>query len=262
MGVIVGFGFTPFTIQTNMDNTSNSVFNSQNLIFKSAFAQESVEGQFQLEEISESSIAGAFLISIVSIVIIILVFKKLSKRSLKEIIQNDAGYPTLSKFQFLLWTLVVAFTYLAIQIIIVIGTDYSGDYLIQDIPENLLAMMGISVAVPIIASKKVAIAKKINKEDTRQYFGSMFYNIQGKLDLARLQMFLWTIIGIGIYLHVVFDQIMTLSSTEELFLPDVSPTLLILMGLSQGAYLGSKFAGGNPQENPPAPNPPADPKDE
>lgn len=249
MVVIVGIGLSPLTIQTNMNNTPNSVSESQSLFFNSAFAQESVDGQFQLEEISELPIAGAFLISIVSIVIIILVFKKLSKRSLREIIQNDVGYPTLSKFQFLLWTLVVAFTYLAIQIIIVIGTDYSGNYLIDEIPQNLLAMMGISVAVPIIASKKVAIAKKINKADTRQYFGSMFYNIQGKLDLARLQMFLWTIIGIGIYLHVVFDEILTLSSTEELFLPDISPTLLILMGLSQGAYLGSKFVGGNSQEN-------------
>ena len=216
------------------------------------YAQEldsDLGGKLKLIGISEATIIFAFLISIFSIIIIVLIFKKLSKRPLKEIIQNDSGYSTLSKFQFLLWTLVIAFSYLAIQIIIIVGTDYSGEYLIQEVPENLLAMMGISVAVPIIASKKVTMAKKISKQDTRQYFGSIFYNIQGKLDLARLQMFLWTIIGIGIYLQIIFDQIFTLSAIDELFLPDISPTLLILMGLSQGAYLGAKFVGGDTQEN-------------
>jgi len=38
---------------------------------------------------------------------------------------------------------------------------------------------------------------------------------------------------------------------EKLFLPDVSPTLLILMGLSQTAYLGSKIAKKGSEENKP-----------
>jgi len=149
---------------------------------------------------------------------------------------------------------VFAFSYLAIQIIIVIGTDYSGDYLLNNVPENLLALMGISVAVPIVNANIKEVKKVAKRKSGDVPFGVMFHNPEGKLDLARFQMFLWTIIGISIFLYTLFDQIWTLSTVEELFLPDVSPTLLILMGLSQTAYLGSKIARNNSQENKPASN--------
>jgi len=218
------------------------------LTFPNSFAQDSenFRGEIALEEVNSNEIFAAFVFSAVSIVVIVGVFKKLSRKPLKEIILNSKGWPTLSKFQFLLWTFVIAFSYLAIQIILITGTDYSGEYLLNNIPENLLALMGISVAVPIVNANITEKTKKIeNKDEDDRSFGTMFYNPEGKLDLARLQMFLWTIIGIAIFLYILFDQITTLSSVEELFIPDVSPTLLILMGLSQTAYLGSKIAKSN-----------------
>jgi len=94
----------------------------------------------------------------------------------------------------------------------------------------------------------------------------MFYNSEGKVDLARLQMFLWTIIGISIFLYIVIDEMYTLATVGELFIPDVSPTLLVLMGLSQSAYLGSKIASNNSQGKKPTSNssdvPPNPPKQE
>ncbi len=186
-----------------------------------------------------------FIVSFLIIIFTVYVFRRLSRqKSLRSIILDEHGFPTLSKFQFLLWTLVVSFAFLSIQITRIVITDYTADseYLIKNIPENLLAMMGISVAVPIINSK--ASKKTTSKQDdkTPPSFGAMFYNNQGNLDLASLQMFMWTVIGILIYLYIVFDQF-TILDARYLFLPDVSPTLLILMGLSQGAYLGSKFVG-------------------
>ena len=219
-------------------------------VFPNSFAQNSeiIRNETSLEEVNVNQIMAAFVISAGSILAIALIFKKLSRKPLIEIIFNSGGYPTLSKFQFLLWTIVIAFSYLAIQIIVITGTDYSGEYLLNNIPENLLALMGISVAVPIINSNiKHASSKKL--VDDKKFFGTMFYNTEGSLDLARLQMFLWTIIGIGIFLYILFDQVMTLTTIEELFIPDVSPTLLILMGLSQTAYLGSKIAKNNGNTN-------------
>lgn len=153
-----------------------------------------------------------------------------------ELVLDSNEFPTLAKFQFVLWTIVIAFSYFAIQIILIIGTDYSDlqGYMIHEIPQNLLAMMGISVAVSVVSKDK-------NTKNKDKSFKSMFYNLQGNLDLAQFQMFLWTIIGISIYLHTLFDEIITVSSINDLFLPDVTPTLLILMGLSQGAYLGSMY---------------------
>lgn len=221
----------------------SQVFAEENKIIK--------DGSFQLEGVAEQQVIIAFAVSAGSIFAITVIFKRLSKKPLGDIILNSKGLPTLSKFQFLLWTIVIAFSYLAIQIITIIGTDYSGSYLLGDIPENLLALMGISVAVPIINSKIGEVEKSRNE----RFFGTMFYNPEGNLDLARLQMFLWTIIGISLFLYTVFDQVWTLEEVEKLFLPDVSPTLLILMGLSQTAYLGSKMAKKDPQSTPTNPPP-------
>jgi len=261
MVVVLGFSLSPLTIQTNMDNTSNSVSEYQSLFFKSVFAQNSEldnndeSTRPMLSNVSDTTLSLAFLISAISIIVILYLFKILSKRSLKEIILNDKGYPTLSKFQFLLWTLVIAFTYLSLQIIIVVGANYSdATYLLKDPPVNLLALMGISVAVPLIAAGKTNRMKMIKKQDDSKAFGSMFLNLNGKLDLARFQMFLWTIIGIGIYLHTVFDEVFTLNTSEQLFLPDVAPVLVFLMGLSQAAYLGQKYVGSDSQENNSVPN--------
>lgn len=254
MVIVLGFCLSSLTIQTNMNN---SVSDYQSLFFKSVFAQSSESynndenpGQMFFSDMSDNTtLFLAFLISAISIIAILYIFKILSKRTLKEIILNDKGYPTLSKFQFLLWTLVIAFTYLSLQIIIVVGTNYSGTtYLLKEPPVNLLALMGISVAVPLAAAGKTNRMKKIKKQDDSKAFGSMFLNLNGKLDLARLQMFLWTIIGIGIYLHTVFDEVFTLTASEQLFLPDVASILVFLMGLSQAAYLGQKYVGSDSQE--------------
>ncbi len=193
-------------------------------------------GEFGLVEVSSDFIGLACLISVLVIFSILAFLRIISKKPLMELVLDSKGFPTLAKFQFVLWTIVIAFSYFAIKIIVIIGTDYSDlqGYHINDIPQNLLVMMGISVAVSVISKDK-------NAKNKDKSFRSMFYNLQGNLDLAQFQMFLWTVIGISIYLHTLFDEIITVSSIHDLFLPDVTPTLLILMGLSQGAYLGSKY---------------------
>ena len=83
------------------------------LIFPNGFAQpENNDGIFQIDEVEDYQIIAAFVISAVSIFVIMLIFRNLSNKSFKEIILNSLGVPTLSKFQFLLWTFVVAFAYL------------------------------------------------------------------------------------------------------------------------------------------------------
>jgi hypothetical protein len=63
----------------------------------------------------------------------------------------------------------------------------------------------------------------------------------GSSSVTRLQMFVWTWIGIFIYLTVFFGALytLTLSSSptqfNEVSLPDIDPTLVVLMGISQGS---------------------------
>lgn len=219
-------------------------------VFAQYLESPELKGEFELIEVKEETIFLSVFLSGILIIVIVSIFRILGKKTLKGILLNEHGLPTLSKFQFLLWTLVISFSFLFIQILKIISTDYvSGqEFLINEIPENLLAMMGISVAVPIAASRLTSKMKNAQKNNTVISFGSMFCNYEGNLDLSRLQMFLWTVIGISIYLHILFDQIITLTSASDLFLPDVSPTLVILMGLSQGAYLGSKATSKTTQD--------------
>ena len=61
--------------------------------------------------------------------------------------------------------------------------------------------------------------------------GSPRISIGGVGDL-RLQIFVWTIVLLIIFVRSVYDQ---------LAMPDFSATLLGLMGISGGTYLGFKF---------------------
>jgi hypothetical protein len=78
---------------------------------------------------------------------------------------------------------------------------------------------------------------------TRPPFGEML-RLNEKPTLSRFQMFAWTWIGIGIYLSVLFSTVgETSTSVWNLSVPDIDPTLVVLMGLSQVAFLGLKTTG-------------------
>ncbi len=49
-------------------------------------------------------------------------------------------------------------------------------------------------------------------------------------------MMIWTLVAIAIYLFALVGQI-----RSGHVLPDIDPTLMVLMGLGQGAYLGKKL---------------------
>lgn len=56
-------------------------------------------------------------------------------------------------------------------------------------------------------------------------------------------MFLWTIMSVIIYLALFMSQINGINNIDDLKqlkLPDIDPSLLFLMGLSQAGYLGAK----------------------
>jgi len=57
-------------------------------------------------------------------------------------------------------------------------------------------------------------------------------------------MFGWTWIGITVYLIILVSNVtenVDNGNFEELILPDIDPTLVFLMGMSQAAYLGGKI---------------------
>lgn len=215
-------------------------------------------------------------------VIVILIIGKYKKRDhnksifrFLEIIRDGDYYPSLPRFQFLIWTLVIAFVYLSIYLIRI----YSGKFDAPFIDNNLLILLGISISSPLISNviSGYKYSKRLNGVESTEIdysnrefsFRSMLFE-NGKPALFRYQMFLWTFIGVFIFLSVFAGSlhIYTLNyidckesqkksepnseaenpcqEIESLKMPTVDLMLVTLMGLSQSGYLGGKIVARTP----------------
>lgn len=181
-----------------------------------------------------------------------------------DLIREKDWYPSLSRFQLLLWFWIIGFSFLGVFIIRWIG----GEPAIPSLPDNILLLLGV-VAAPAVASSSYN-AQKI-QQVTRKYnltiaqlatrpnplprLSTMLMekvtddpnDPTMKPTTTRFQMFAWTFITIIIYLVIFFSTIFStvLSTVENLTsIPDMNLTLVILMGLSQGTYVAGKFGNG------------------
>jgi len=68
--------------------------------------------------------------------------------------------------------------------------------------------------------------------------GGLLLDDDGAPDLSKIQLVMWTFIGVVIYLAKVGHQF----ESDVRQLPDIDRTLMILMGLGHSAYLGKKIA--------------------
>jgi hypothetical protein len=190
-----------------------------------------------------------------------------------DIIRDGDYYPSLARFQFLIWTFIISFSFLSIYLVRILGGELGFP---QQIPAGVLQLMGISIVTPIIGNGlssfkyDTTISKK--QIDKIPPFATMLLE-NDKPVLFRYQMFLWTFVGIGIYLFIFFSTVsVSISDVQKgeelkcdqlkpdkakqagceelklsnLNLPDIDPSLVILMGLSQGAYLGGKLVARTP----------------
>lgn len=159
-----------------------------------------------------------------------------------DLILDDSWKPSLAIFQFFVWTLIISFSYLFNELLRLKAgvTTFP-----ESPPSNLLLLMGISVVVPL-ASEKIAPVLLPNQRPAPRPpaippWETMFMQ-DGKLTLSRFQMFLWTCIAVLLYIFLLFNTVLVQAKdVTGLGLPDIDVTLVVLMGISQGAYLGNKL---------------------
>jgi len=186
---------------------------------------------------------------------------KLYSYSFWDIIREGDYYPSLARFQFLLWTFVIAFTFLLIYIFRLCAGETT---LLPVLSNSSLELLGISAASPIIGNiiSRLKYDRTIFRRPYQkqiQPFSTMF--LEGKKPvLYRYQLFLWTFIGLGVYLFMTFSMILenvpitnfelvvTTTEGKLLSLNDVGvdPTIVAITAISQGGYLGGKFASRTP----------------
>ncbi len=142
-----------------------------------------------------------------------------------------------SKTQALVWTIITLFTYVSIFGARYLASDGQNFPTLPDIPVNLLVLMGMSVTVAA-GSKNVTIDYK-SKGLIPEKSGGLTKNPENEADLVKTQMLIWTFVGTFVYLLSVTRYIE--AGDYTVMFPDVDGALLVLMGASQGSYLGNKI---------------------
>lgn len=150
----------------------------------------------------------------------------------------DKNY-SASLLQLLIFTYLTVFSYVAVYVAR-LGAGLSA---LPDIPLNLFLLMGLSVS-SATASKGIVVSyveegKLPAASDDKS---GVVEDKSGRVALTKVQMLIWTFIAAGIYLVTVLDFIKSngyVSST--IALPDVDGALVVLIGASQGAYIGGKL---------------------
>lgn len=163
------------------------------------------------------------------------------------------GVLSVSKFQALVWTLITLFTYTSVFGARFLASEPGAALrTLPSIPINLLVLMGLSVATAA-GAKGVTISYK-SQGLIEERSGGLTTNPEGQGDLIKAQMLIWTVIGAGIYLLRVVSFIAgrawEVDPNTPLALPDIDGALLVLMGASQGSYVGNKLVSRDIRKTP------------
>lgn len=148
------------------------------------------------------------------------------------IVTSEDNCYSLSRFQIYIWTVWVVIAFAAVAF-------YSCSF--PKVPDNLAILMGINGLTTVLSTAIVKHPKSgntIQKQASPSFYKDIFLDENGTLDLPRTQMFIWTIVILITHVFIFWNGYYT--ATPEI--PNVDTGLLILMGVSNGAYLGVKAA--------------------
>ncbi len=150
---------------------------------------------------------------------------------IKEIYRIDHA-PSASRAQFVIWTAVAAYSYIAITADKVIIHGYFNFE--TEFPVNLILAMGLSAGTAI-ASQSIS---KPRTNGVTEIKGGILLDDAGNFDLGKIQMMAWTVIAAGSYLIAVYHNIFSGFTLPGL--PDIDTSLLALMGIGDTTYLLKK----------------------
>ena len=166
-----------------------------------------------------------------------------------QLVNGFDGTWSTSKFQWFLWLLVILFGYTAVWVLRAEQGNFSA---LSEIPVNLLTVLGFSTGTAAAAKgitsgyvqtgrvQKPGAPANAPAKDT----GGIFQDDTGTPELAKIQMMGFTFIALGVFLITVIHQIASNDITAGL--PNIDSSLMVLMGISQGGYLGKKLVTSNP----------------
>ena len=173
-----------------------------------------------------------FTVSLISIfhLFIIKVLKKKNYLSLLLIDKSTNTY-SLSRFQAFSWTVLLlgGYFYITISSGVLLGNG-----IIPEFNPSLIGLLSISYGGLITAHSLGTKKPKNEILKTPPLFNNLFSSGES-IDLPRLQLFSFTVVGIIIYLYNLIN------SNPLAGLPDIPSSFLGLLGVSQTGYITGKF---------------------
>jgi hypothetical protein len=191
---------------------------------------------------------GSGLGLLVVLYLAVAVFSK--HRNPLELFKGFDGFSSTSKFQWFLWLVFILFGYTALWVLRAEQGNFSA---LNEIPVNLLTVLGFSTGTAAAAkgiTSGYVQTGRVQKQGapaanaTAANTGGVFQDDTGAPELAKIQMMGFTFIALGIFLIAVIHQILSNDITDGL--PNIDSSLMVLMGISQGGYLGKKLVTSNP----------------
>jgi hypothetical protein len=155
------------------------------------------------------------------------------------LIEGANGKPSSSKFQWFVWLIVIVFAYVVLWVIRAKQGKFGAS---SEVPVNLLTVLGFST-VTVSAAKGIRVGYAGGAPPvTEDQKSGLLKDDAGYPELAKIQMVAFTFIAVGIFVVTLIHQIA--HDPVQTTLPDIDSSLLVLMGLSQGGYLGKKLVAG------------------
>ena len=172
------------------------------------------------------------------------------------ILINEFNVMSLSRFQIVIWTVIVLCAFLTIATARIYASPVDPDPLNIVIDWRLWALLGISstslVATPLILDdknkKNIAF---MNQDKSYAKFTDIFEGDETGnneyVDMSKVQMFFFTIISALGYIVLLFRDF--LGNTILAGLPSLPEGLVAILTISHGAYLTYKIVDHTPRQN-------------
>ena len=198
-----------------------------------------------------NKISGFFILFLLFIII-----RKLlaPKKSLTDFFIGDSGTYSLSRLQIVAWVYIIISQQISL-LISIMQTNYSATHLYDLVlPEEILFLIGLSSA-GYLAVKKITvdeIQKTRNAKISIRNWSDLI-STNNSLDFSKFQFLIWTLFAVFLYvlhfneyINLVIEakngkDIAALLNVDYSGIPTISWSFVVLMGLSQGAYVGKKL---------------------
>jgi len=185
------------------------------------------------------------------------------KRDFRDFITADSGAFSLSRLQAFLWGFIIISYQVSVFIALCFVNNYSSFSLVFS--EEIMWILGITlgtyISVKGIIYYKVETGKEPLPATTEPRKLSDFLSTDGKLSYSRLQMLIWTIFALitfflsyNHYISLILDPtklpdgwnndysvFFPKFSDDTHIIPTIDYSFVVLMGLSNGAYMGRKL---------------------